>query len=313
MENNDVNDNTPNETVIILEMPEDADVTAALRRLDGQAREEEGKGHSAQVAANKYRVEQGLVLLKHQPPKGKPGDPTRTNWQKERAKDLDCDERFVRYLIATADTMSKGGLERKVPIEILNRDFKRVRASVTLFVEHGDPDWKAPREDATVAGPERDEALRAKFHRLVQQVLKLAGEALDVGPENAFWNAVCDWLDSLPESLLSDREAQADETDDGKKEVTVTEDEPQDASDAQGIAPAGPETGPGALPRDTRIRLLAGKHKGCTAALGRYSPTYGYAVKEIADEKGVRRRGSAGESAKTWAKPGQRGKYWIEE
>jgi hypothetical protein len=414
--------------MIALEPPDDQDWTATLLRLDTQAKEQDGKGRTAQVAANKSRVELGMVLLAHQPPKGKRGDPTRTNWQMERAKDLNCDERFVRHLIATADTMSKSGLERKVPIEILDRDFKRVRLAVRRYQEHGDPDWKAPKDDTSTSGPAGADSRQVKFLKLAENARKLAAEAREADPENEFWAKASEWLDCVPEPVLSEGNVQPGEEQNsmgGPIAVLDLDERTTKALERAGISMVGdaaarsdtellkvrdlgrkglkqiraalarlglrpaqkgvepvtcgpasrdaaaltagmvapadvgstnesekttvvvrvvnpnkvpekpttisvvypenkvpakptvvrlvPEVVADILPKDTRIRLLAGIYKGCTGDIQRFVKKYGYEVRYIVDMVGGKldfKRGKGGKMARTYVSPGTRGQTW---
>ncbi len=218
--------------------------------LAEQARTEDGRGRSALVAANKHRIELGLTLLNHQPPKGKRGDATRMQWYAERAKELHYEERVVRYLISTAAVMSKSGLALKVPVEILDRNFKLVRGAVKRYTEHDDADWKAPKEDPA-AGPEARDALMAKFSKAVEKARKLAAAAFDADPEDPFWLDWVGWFDSAPGMVRTVPDAKAGKTDSGK--IGAAKKESAAAANAPGAVEVATPPEP-AVPSRTRTR-----------------------------------------------------------
>jgi len=70
---------------------------------------------------------------------------------------------------------------------------------------------------------------------------------------------------------------------------------------------------PPILPKDTRIRLLAGKYQGCTGDIQRFVVGNGYEVRYIVDNVDGKldfKRGKGGAFARIYVSPRTRGKTW---
>ena len=335
----DAQDNLGTGEFIELAPPADKNWQAAIVKLDNLAKAEEGHGRMALVHTNKHRVEQGLVLARNEPAKGKRGDPSRTRWHQDVAKTLGCDDSYVRRLIATARTLQDAGLGERLPIEILDRRFDRVRSAATNYKERGDADLKPEKKEPA---PEnilkRLEArvmrISDEAHRVVLEAKALLAKLIEQGkpvPQKPFWEMAELWMGIGPVPLPDPRTLRKDGAATDKsapttvaaptpaavaatplsKPTTKVKTKPKAGKRPRKAKPGTPKpVASGDLPKGIAVRVLKGKYAGYVGKIRFIDKKRGYNVRGLHEAGSEEPKTNSRNSARTWVGRADQGKKW---